>query len=165
MSTAQFNDRVWAAAPLQLLITNVSTMILPPMATELVDAGTDAWAAGTAYAYGDIVNSAGHFYWCVTPGGGNAGAAAPTHHDGDVTDGTLLWRYIHWSRNVVTLTNVEQAGHISIARGQAAVAQQGIVLYPYGTHNEGFGGPRPYSGAWYAISDQLAGRRLAISEG
>lgn len=152
--------------PLQLRVYNASQMILPPVASTLNSATVEVWAAGETYAFGDIVRSGRHYYWCVTHGGGVAGATAPIHTDGDATDGTLTWRYVHWSRNVVTLTNVAGAGSISIARGNAAVALNGLVLYDKGSHNEGYdGGPGAYEGAWYGISDDAGGRLLAISEG
>ena len=154
--------------PLQINVLNASQMILPPLASELDNTTVPEWTTGTAYDYVDIVRSGTNYYWCITPGApaGNAGAAAPTHTDGDVSDGTLLWRYVRWHRNTLTLVNVAGAGTISIARGTAAVLNQGITIYAAGAHNEGYeNNVFPYEGAWYAISDNAGGRALAIAEG
>lgn len=152
--------------PLQLSVGNASQMILPPVASELDNTAVDAWVTATAYSYGDFVRSGTNYYWCITAGGGVSGANAPVHDDGDASDGTLMWRKIRWHRDVVTLVNVDGAGTISIARGTAAVLNNGITLFTNGVHNEGYGSElRPYNGAWYAISDNAAGRDLAISEG
>lgn len=157
--------RTAARKPLNLTVPNTSVMILPPVLghPSLNLSAIAVWQAGHAYVYGDYVRHGKNFYWCVTVAGGNSGATPPTHADGDATDGTLLWRKMHYGRNAVTLTNTASAGRICICRGNAAEDLHGIVLAPYGSHNEGFGGPMPYDGPWYAISD--GSRVLAISEG
>jgi len=157
--------RTKAYKPLSINVLNASQMILPPMGSELASEDVDAWVTATAYNYGDIVRSGTNYYWCVTAGGGNSGATAPTHTDGDASDDTLTWRYVRWIRSVVSLSNVG-GGTISIARGEDAELNKGITLFTQGALNEGYDGPiRPYEGAWYAISDQAGGRLLAISEG
>lgn len=149
--------------PLQINVLNASQMILPPVATTLESQDIDAFVTGTAYAYGDIVRNDGNYYWCILAG--VAGAVAPVHTDGDATDGTVIWRYVRWQRRLVTLTNAAGvACQIAVSRGTPAVISNGIVLYANGTHNEGFDSVRAYQGAWYAISDAVAGRILAISE-
>lgn len=159
--------RTAARMPLALSVGAASQMILPPLLSQLVLADIDAHALDTAYAYGDMVRYGANFYWCV--GAGDSAAVTgsePDHDDGDAIDGGVTWRKMHWWRSVVTLFNASDEGTISIARGADAVDESGIVLTAHGVHNEGYGGgPEPYAGAWYAISDAGGPRVLAISEG
>ena len=53
-----------------------------------------AWTTGNAYVYGDYVSNGGNIYKCVTLAGGNAGATAPVHTSGTVSDDTLDWLFI-----------------------------------------------------------------------
>jgi len=155
--------RTKAALPLNVTAQTTSTMILPPMASEIDLATKPEWTSGDTYAYGDIVISNGRVYWCITTAGGVAGATAPVHTDGDASDDTLTWRVVRWFRNVLTIVNTSTSETVSIARGNPAEALKGIVLYPRGAHNEGFDGHQPYAGAWYAIATAAAD--LSISEG
>lgn len=156
--------RTAARVPLQLTVGVTSQMILPPTLDQIDLSTIDEWEPTTAYVYGDFIRAGegadANFYWCVAAG--NSGAVMPTHADGDAVDGTTTWRKMHYGRDVVSLTNVD-GGNISIARGAAAVALHGIVLYQNGSQNEGYDEMKPYNGAWYAIAD--APRLLAISEG
>lgn len=152
--------------PAQVLVLNASQMVLPPVASSFKGSDYPQFTAGHVYAYGDIVRNSGHYYWCIVAG--TSGATAPVHHDGDASDGTLTWRYIHWQRRAVTFTNVAGAGtQIALARDNPAEIDKGIVLFSAGVHNEGYSSDEvlAYQGAWYAISDAIAGRKLAISEG
>jgi hypothetical protein len=150
--------------PLQLNVGNVSQMILPPLASELRNTEVDIWTPTTAYAFGDIIRADTNYYWCISAG--NSGATGPSHTDGDAIEGTVIWRYVRWHRDALTLVNVAGAGVISLSRGAPAVLHYGITLFAYGAHNEGYeGGLFPYQGAWYAISDDGGGRALAIAEG
>ena len=162
---ALFKVRIRSYKPLQLTLAGGSQMILPPMASTLDSSKVAPWVTGHAYVYGDIVRNGKHYYWCITPAGGNAGANAPTQTDGDANDGKLIWRYVRWHRDVISITVVSSDGYVSIARGCPAVTLNGLVLYAYGILNEGYGADlQPYAGAYYAIPDQ-ANRVIAISEG
>jgi hypothetical protein len=158
--------RTQAYQPLQLVVGNVSQMILPPLASELDSAAVPVRAADTVYAYGAIVRSGASYYWCVAPGTTSAVPNLPNHADGDAADGTVTWRRVRWHRDVLTLVNVAGVGAISIARGTPAVINNGITLFGAGVHNEGYGNDlKPYGGAWFGVSDDAGGRALAISEG
>lgn len=51
------------------------------------------WLTATAYtAWTSYVKNAGHVYLATNTG--TSGATAPTHTSGDVTDGTVIWRYV-----------------------------------------------------------------------
>jgi hypothetical protein len=139
-------------------------MILPPLAGTLDNTAVPDWTAGDPYVYGDIVKNGGRYYWCITTVGGNAGATAPVHTAGDLTDDTLVWRVVPWGRHTLSLANTG-SNTVSVARGFTAEAGKGLILGANAVHNEGYeGGPRPYEGAWYAIA---AGgtSTLAISTG
>ena len=156
--------RTTARKPLNITVQLTSTMILPPLAGTLDNTVVPAFVAADPYVYGDIVRAGTRYYWCITTAGGNAGATVPVHTDGDLTDGTLVWRHIPWGRHVLSIVNTS-ANPVGIARGNAAEATKGIILNTNGEHNEGYeGGPRPYEGAWYAIATGGTSV-LALSEG
>ena len=139
-----------------------SVMVLPPVVPKSTDVGS--WVTLTAVARDEIIEgSNGVKYWCVVAG--DTGAAEPTHTDGDAADGTVTWRVVRPVRNVLSLVNSGSV-EITLARGNAAEAGKGIILTGNGSAvNEGFSGPTPYQGAWYAIAASGAANELAIAEG
>jgi len=155
-----------ARAPVHVDVGAASIMILPPR-INTVTLTAEAWDGTETYAQGAFVRSTDpatgttHFYWAVI--GGASGDVQPVHTDGDAADGAITWRIIRAERRVLSLTNIS-ANNIFISRGEAAELNKGLALEPSGSVNEGFAGPEPYDGAWYAIATG-ATSRLCISEG
>ena len=163
---ALFKVRTKAYKPLQTTLGAGNQMIVPPMAETLDARSIPVYTIGHNYVYGDIIRSGKHYYWCITVAGGNSGLnVGPAQTDGDFACGPIVWRYVRWHRDVLTITLVSDDGTISIARGQPAESLRGLVLYSGGSVSEGYSADlRPYEGAWYGFPDQ-AGRVIAISEG
>ena len=141
---------VLAREPASVTVGTNSTMILPPTQP---DTYTE-WATGVTYTAEAIVKSGERFYWCVTAGTStNDVTGGPSHTDGDASEGTVTWRYVHPSRDLVSLYN---AGAVAIAIGydDAAVAGKGeVVAASGGTLVKGDGRLRPSQKAIYAIVD------------
>ena len=74
----------------------------------------DAWASGTVYETGDLVNVGNRVYEAVFPAG-TSGANAPSHTSGSAIDGTtgVTWKYIR----IRTDGNLYQNGWASITGG------------------------------------------------
>jgi hypothetical protein len=56
------------------------------------EAVKEAWVTGHVYAATNRVSNAGKIY--VTAAGGTAGATAPTHTNGTVSDGGVSWTFV-----------------------------------------------------------------------
>lgn len=52
------------------------------------------YAANTAYTTNSYIANGLNVYKCVQAGTSASGGVAPTHTTGDVTDGTVIWRYV-----------------------------------------------------------------------
>lgn len=142
-------------------LTTSSRMIVPPVNPSSDDIGS--YAANTAVSRGAIIrNATTHaMYWAVAAGTTAAGGVAPTHTDGDVVDGTVTWRYLRPERTALTIVNL-QATAISLALGNAAEVNKGIVLTGLGSvHEEGWNGGVCFQGAIYGIA--ASGSSLSVS--
>jgi len=139
-----------ARDPESVTVGTTSTMILPPVQPDTYT----TWATGTAYTAEAIVESGGRFYWCVTAGTStNVATGGPSHTDGDGTEGTVTWRYVHPSRDVVTLYNTNGVD-IAIGYEDAAEAGKGeVVKASGGVLVKGDGRLRACQDAIYAIVD------------
>ena len=151
--------------PLNIPVTTGSLMVVPPTGQYIGDNDFTVldFEASTTYAYGDIIRSTSNGYYFVIVAG-DTGLTEPTHTDGDAVNGTATLRAVRWARQVLSITNTSTGTVVvSLSRGTAAEAGKGIVLTSYGTLSEGFSGPAPYDGPWYAIGSGAG--TLAISEG
>lgn len=152
--------------PLSISVNASSIMIVPPTGQFIGDSSNSvtvkAFAASTAYNYGDIIRTTTNgYFWVIVAG--TTTTTEPTHTDGDAANGTATLRAVRWSRNILTITNTSSVT-VYISRGTAAEAGKGIMLTQNGVMNEGYSGPLPYDGPWYAIGAGT-GVTLAISEG
>ena len=73
----------------------------------------ELWAQGRVYAAGDYVLSDSKIY--STAAGGTAGATAPTHTSGSVSDGAVTWTF--HSVSDVTVWSVDEEGRVKYNGG------------------------------------------------
>jgi hypothetical protein len=157
------NTKTMARVPVGMVIPTKVTLIIAPTDYELRGQEFDPWQAGEPVGQGDIRRASnGRLYWALEDG--SSGSAEPTQDDGDSGNGTTLWRAVSRGRNVLTISNLGPSP-VYISRGFNAVVGAGLFLSAGTSLNEGYeSGPRPYSGAWYAIADG-SDSAIAISEG
>ena len=62
----------------------------------------DQWTNGVAFSAAKIVHYLGRVY--QTTAGGTAGTRPPIHSEGTVSDGTVLWTYLHDGTGYATIT-------------------------------------------------------------
>lgn len=116
-----------------------------------------AWATGGAIAVSDYCNSNGRIYFAITAG--TAGVTAPSHQDGDVSDGAVTWRTVPMSPRVMfAIANIGST-IIYGAIGADAVAGKGIVILSNGTWYEDQKIQGPIS-----LISSAAGGSVAIQE-
>lgn len=63
-------------------------------AVRLANHSYSVYAANTAYTTNSYVYNGLNVYKCVQAGTSAVGGVAPTHTTGDVTDGTVIWRFV-----------------------------------------------------------------------
>lgn len=102
-----------------------------------------AWAATTAYTYGQVVTVSSRIYMCVVAG--TSGSTAPTHTSGTVTDGSVSWLY--WGANGVVAIQREAilsgntANTLRLLRASINVPVWGWKVTPNATSATGFISP------------------------
>jgi len=67
----------------------------------------DQWSQGVASAAGAKVQYQGRVY--ETAAGGTAGSRPPLHTEGTVSDGTVLWTYLHSGSGWASVTSIQDA--------------------------------------------------------
>lgn len=67
----------------------------------------DQWTQGVAHSAGARVQYQGRVY--ETAAGGTAGSRPPLHTEGTVSDGTVLWTYLHSGSGWATITSIDTA--------------------------------------------------------
>lgn len=108
--------------PLMTSVTPSSTLII----AAANQAPTNAWAASATATLGEVVHvSSNYFYWVTVAG--TFETNAPSHYDGDATNGTATLRFIHRERHKLTLSN-NGTNNVSLAFGNAAEAGKGFIL-------------------------------------
>lgn len=149
--------------PQSVEVGTSSRLILPPVVSvEQQTANHVRVEDGTVVAQDQLVWVHGRLYWAVA--GGTITAVPALDGRKDLTVGSVRLRPVALSRRTVSLSNVGSTV-IYLARGYDAELDAGLVLEPGAVHNEGYNrGTLAYAGAWYAVSD-VAGGKLAISEG
>jgi len=90
-----------------------------------------SWRATNTYTQGSLVKYGSNVYMAVN--GGISGTTAPTHTYGEVSDGSILWRYLNKrTSRIVVLSNLSTNNVYLSVNGPAEV-EKGILLLPYET--------------------------------
>ncbi len=110
-------------APFMQVISTNAVCVLP----DRTHMSAAAFVAGTAYAQGATVSSAGQWYMCVIAAG-TSGTNRPHHTSGDVSDGTNTWRYFpSGSRKGWVISNVG-TNELKLGYGYRPTATTGASL-------------------------------------
>lgn len=79
---------------------------------EYVDVNTVMWETGKSVSIGNIRKSGNNYYKATSAG--TTGQIKPTHTSGTVSDGGVLWEYIHSGYGVGTIMEVVSASQIKV---------------------------------------------------
>lgn len=79
---------------------------------EYVDVNTVMWETGKSISIGDIRKSGNNYYKATSAG--TTGQIKPIHTSGTVSDGGVLWKYIHSGYGVGTIMEVVSASQIKV---------------------------------------------------
>lgn len=90
-STAIFDSLDWVGVPILFSITP--------------EAEYDQWTKGVSFSAMAIVHYLGRVY--QTTAGGTAGSRPPIHEGGTVSDGTVLWTYLHNGSGHAYITGID----------------------------------------------------------
>lgn len=90
-STAMFDSADWVNVPILFSITPAAEY--------------DQWTTGVAFSALEIVHYLGRVY--QTTAGGTAGTRPPIHEEGTVSDGTVLWTYLHNGSGYAYITGID----------------------------------------------------------
>jgi hypothetical protein len=115
----------WKA--LNLTVTTASRWIVP--ATR--PSSYSSHVANTAFSAGTIIKNTttGNYYWAAVGGTTAAGSVAPTHTDGDATDGSVTWRYLRRMRQQLTVQAASgNSASVFLGYGVAAENAKGVEL-------------------------------------
>ena len=140
--------------PQSVSVVTTSTLIIPAATPE----ATNAWAASTVVAAAEILNVASQNFWWVTSAG-TTWTGAPSHYDGDATNGTATLRAIHARRAKLVLSNIGTA-NVFVAQGNAAEANKGLLLLANGANKL----ETDYQGAIYGISTAGTTNTVTVHE-
>ena len=69
------------------------------------------WTQGVVHAAGAFVQYQGRVY--QTTAGGTAGSRPPLHTEGEVSDGAVLWTYLHDGTGYATITAYTDSTHVT----------------------------------------------------
>lgn len=119
---------------------------------------TNAWAASKVVAADEILHVDSNEFWWVV-GAGTCWTGAPTHYDGDATNGTATLRYIHKDRSKIVLRTMD-AANVWLAFDNAAAVDKGILLRASGADTF----ETDYQGAIYGISSAATNTVLVHDE-
>lgn len=123
-----------------------------------------AWAQGTNFAAKSFCTNAGKLYYSVA--GGIAGATAPTHTNGTVSDGTVQWLYIMSSTNSIpALWGIKVANGATYAVGTAVNDKAGVDVIVVALFTQANSTVTFYSGSDLNINfrgRQLVGKKYSL---
>jgi len=71
------------------------------------DSNIKVWTAGASVIQNDVFVSDNKYYLALN--GGNCGPKKPVHTEGERSDGTIFWRYLHDGTGMVQITNFRDA--------------------------------------------------------
>jgi hypothetical protein len=74
-------------------------------------ASTPPWTPGVAVGSGVARQFEGRYY--VSVNAGTTGTVPPTHSEGDVSDGAVIWHYAHANRTVVRIEDFDLSGQFA----------------------------------------------------
>ena len=140
-----------AGPPAADTLTDTSKKIIPQQGIS----SAPAWTASTAYAQGEIVENAGHFYMAVNAG--SSTNAGPTHAlatPADVAYDGVTWRVFDPKKRDGLLIVNTGTNTLSVSLGSPAVAGAGAVLAPAADTGSGGGSliiDKSYQGAVYVV--------------
>jgi hypothetical protein len=138
-------------APFMQVISTNAVCVLPDRSRM----SAPAFAAGTTYAQGAMVESRGLWYMCVN--GGTAGTNSPHHSSGEASDGTNTWRQIpSGPRKGWVITNMG-TNVVRIGYGTVPTALTGVPLSEATTTSPG--------GTWYEDAGNSQGKVFVIGTG
>lgn len=121
-------------------------------------APTNAWTASAAAVYGEVVHVLSNYFYWVTVAG-TFETNAPSHYDGDHTNGTATLRFIHRDRSKVVIRSLT-AGNLWLAFDNTAETNKGLMVRASAADTfETY-----YQGAIYAISSPTITNTALVHE-